>query len=235
MPKYTEEIQSNGFAVIPSVLDSATVTHLIDQLARILPSESTKQRSQSYFGIRNLLDVAPVIRELADSPRLREVVERVAGPQAQVVRGIFFDKTPEANWKVAWHQDLTIAVRNKKELPEFKCWSLKAGTIHVQPPAFVLEKMLTLRLHLDDAGEATGALRVLPGSHKHGRLNSNDISRIKLQTKSVSCSVKSGDALVMRPLLLHSSSVAVAQPHRRVIHLEFSSITLPGGLEWYRS
>jgi hypothetical protein len=52
---YTEDIETNGFAVIPNVLDSETVTRLIDQLGQIPSSDATKQRGQSFFGIRNLL------------------------------------------------------------------------------------------------------------------------------------------------------------------------------------
>ena len=232
---YTKEIESNGFAVIPRVLDPVTVACLVDQLAHVPRSNATKQRGESYFGIRNLLSVAPFVQELAGSACVRSIVERVAGKQTQVVCGIFFDKTPEANWKVAWHQDLTIAVRCKKELAGFKCWSRKAGITHVQPPAFVLEEMLALRLHLDDATDESGALRVIAGSHRHGRLSSTDIEKIKQETQPVTCPVKKGGALLMRPLLLHSSSASSAKSHRRVIHLEFSSISLPGGLEWHRS
>ncbi len=232
---YTKEIELNGFAVIPNVLDSEIVACLVDQLAQVPRSKATKQRGQSYFGIRNLLSVAPFVHELATSSSVRSIVERVAGKQVQVVRGIFFDKTPEANWKVAWHQDLTIAVRHKQELVGFKCWSRKAGITQVQPPAFVSESMLALRLHLDDATEAGGALRVIPGSHTHGRLSSPDIERIKKEMQPVTCPVKKGGALAMRPLLLHSSSASSVGSHRRVIHLEFSSMDLPGGLEWHRS
>jgi len=231
---FTEEIDTNGFAVIPKLLDSDTIYRLTDQLAEIPSSQATKQRGQSYFGVRNLLNVAPFIRDLADSPRIRAIVDGVAGLQAQVVRGIFFDKTPQANWKVAWHQDLTIAVKNKKQLAGFKCWSVKAGITHVQPPDFVVEKILTLRIHLDDATKESGALKVIPGSHSHGRLSATDIARIKLETQPVDCVVPSGGALLMRPLLLHSSSLS-GHSHRRVIHLEFSSMDLPGGLEWHRS
>jgi ectoine hydroxylase-related dioxygenase (phytanoyl-CoA dioxygenase family) len=232
---YPKEIESNGFAVIPRVLDPATVACLVDQLAHVPRSNATKQRGQSYFGIRNLLNVAPFVQELAGSACVRSIVERVAGKQAQVVRGIFFDKTPEANWKVAWHQDLTIAVRHKKELVGFKCWSRKAGITHVQPPVFVLDTMVALRLHLDDTTEESGALKVIPGSHKHGRLTATEIEKIKQETQPVTCPVKKGGVLLMRPLLLHSSSASSARSHRRVIHLEFSSISLPGGLEWHRS
>lgn len=232
---YTEEIQLNGFAVIPDVLDLATVRDLADRFGRIPHSSATKQRGQTYFGIRNLLSVAPFVQELAGLAGVRSIVEQVAGKKAQVVRGIFFDKTPEANWKVAWHQDLTIAVRHQKEIYGFTCWSRKADIIHVQPPAVVLENMLALRLHLDETTEENGALKVIPGSHRHGRLSAADLERIKRETQPITCAIEKGGALAMRPLLLHSSSAASAGSHRRVIHLEFSSVCLPGGLEWHCS
>lgn len=230
--KHAEEIQAQGFAVIPDVLDATTVARLIDQLKRIPRSHATKQRGQNYFGIRNLLTIAPYICELANSPCIRSIVDPIAGQQARVVRGIFFDKTPEANWKVAWHQDLSIAVRQKKELAGFKCWSVKAGVTHVQPPTFVLEKVLAVRVHLDAANEHSGALKVIPNSHRNGRLCSVAIQKLKREAQHSVCSVARGDVLAMRPLLLHSSSASVNASHRRVIHLEFSSIDLPGGLEW---
>lgn len=232
---YAEQIESNGFAVIPDVLDPATVDRVIDQLAIIPRSSATKQRGERYFGIRNLLNVAPFVHELAGADRVRAIVEHVAGTQAQVVRAIFFDKSPEANWKVAWHQDLTIAVRSRKELAGFECWSLKAGIIHVQPPASVLENILAVRLHLDDTSGENGALKVIPGSHTRGRLSFSEIEVIKQKTQPVCCPVKKGGAMLMRPLLLHSSSVSSVSSHRRVIHLEFSSAGLPGELEWHRS
>ena len=36
----------------------------------------------------------------------------------------------------------------------------------------------------------------------------------------------------MRPLLLHASSPSSSPEHRRVIHLDFASEDLPGGLMW---
>jgi ectoine hydroxylase-related dioxygenase (phytanoyl-CoA dioxygenase family) len=160
------------------------------------------------------------------------IVRPLIGRAARPVKGIYFDKTPDANWKVAWHQDLSIAVREEKAAPGFSGWSIKAGAIHVQPPAEILASMLTVRLHLDAAGDENGALRVIPGSHQHGRLDSAAIDRLVEQTQPVTCLVGKGGVLLMRPLLLHASSAAVRPTHRRVIHLEYSADTLPHGLEW---
>jgi hypothetical protein len=77
---------------------------------------------------------------------------------------------PNANWKVPWHQDVTIAVQERVEAEGFGPWSIKADVLHVQPPGEVLEHMISVRLHLDNCGEKNGALRVIPGSHLQGRI-----------------------------------------------------------------
>jgi ectoine hydroxylase-related dioxygenase (phytanoyl-CoA dioxygenase family) len=172
------------------------------------------------------------LRELARSQYVRSLVEPVIGAHLFVVRAIFFDKTPEANWKVAWHQDLSIAVRRRVEAEGFGAWSEKAGVVHVQPPAEILRDMLTVRLHLDASDETNGSLKVLPGSHLHGRLGADEIQRWRESAEPVVCHVPRGGALLMRPLLLHASSASTKPRHRRVIHLEFATRELPGGLEW---
>jgi len=159
-------------------------------------------------------------------------VEEVLGPGAFAVRGILFDKTPDANWKVPWHQDLSIAVKEQIEVSGFGPWSLKAGVVHVQPPTGVLESMLAVRLHLDDCGPANGPLRVLSGTHRFGRLEAGSIERLRGEFNEVTCPVASGGALLMRPLILHASSAAKEPGRRRVVHLEFAAAELPGGLEW---
>lgn len=182
-------------------------------------------------GHRNLLDF-PEITALAAGPILTDLVAPVLGPNAFAVRGILFDKTPDVNWKVTWHQDLTIAVRDPKEVPGFSAWSLKGGQVHVQPPVSILENMLAVRLHLDDCGPDNGPVRVLPGSHRHGRIAESDIPAWRQRVAEVVCTVPRGGVLLMRPLLLHASSPAVSASRRRVLHIEYAAEELPGGLEW---
>jgi hypothetical protein len=182
-------------------------------------------------GIRNLLDV-PIVHELALSPPLRSMAEAVLGNGCVAVRGLFFDKTPEANWKVAWHQDVTIAVKEKIEAPGYGPWSEKAGVVHVQPPAEVLEHMVAIRVHLDPCGPENGPVRVLPGSHRSGKLDPGQIAEMRERIKPAECLVERGGILAFRPLLLHASSPALRPERRRIVHLEFASRRLPGGLSW---
>ena len=231
---YLTLVERSGFAVIQNVIDIGTVNKLLIELENLKADAAFKRRDGKTFGIRNLLNVFPPARELANNSLLRSLVESVLGNKARLVRGIYFDKHGEANWKVAWHQDLTITVCQRTEVEGYGPWSMKAGIQHVQPPVSILEKMLALRLHLDDTDESNGALRVIGGSHKHGRLDAHEIQSWKRQQDRItSCPVTKGGVMVMRPLLLHASSAASNPKHRRVLHFEYSSADLPCGLMWH--
>jgi ectoine hydroxylase-related dioxygenase (phytanoyl-CoA dioxygenase family) len=212
-------VQRNGFAVVPACLDGRTVELLC------------KEFDDSRYPERNILSI-PSVRELATSKPVREVIASVLGPHCFAVRGIFFNKTPSSNWKVVWHQDLTIAVRERRELNGFGPWTKKAKVWHVQPPADVMGGMLSIRLHLDESGPDNGPLRVISGSHLQGRLSAEEIARSE-KGNCVTCTVAKGGALLMRPLLLHASSACVVPQPRRVIHLEFAATELPHALEWH--
>lgn len=223
----------DGFALVPRLIDAPATAALIHALPDRAAGESTRSRGERVYAMRNLLGLVPAVGELAASPAVQAVVEPVLSRQARLVRGLLFDKTPDANWKVAWHQDLSIAVKRRIDLPGFGPWSVKAGVQHVQPPVDVLRSMLTVRLHLDDCGPDNGPLNVLPGSHAAGVLTPAEVEAWRSRGRPATCCVDAGGALLMQPLLLHASSSAANPGHRRVIHLEFAACELPGGLEWH--
>jgi ectoine hydroxylase-related dioxygenase (phytanoyl-CoA dioxygenase family) len=229
---YVDTLAANGFTVVPDVAPDSLVDELLAALANVDHAGAVTRRGSEH-AVRNLLEAVPAVRSLARLQTVRALVEPVLGPACFVVRGILFDKTADANWKVAWHQDLTIAVREPVEAPGFGPWSEKAGVTHVQPPVAVLERMLTVRVHLDDCGPENGPVQVLPGSHARGRLSAEEVARWREANDAVPCTSPRGGALVMRPLILHASSPATLPGHRRVIHLEFAADELPHGLEWH--
>lgn len=198
----------------------------IAELREAFPASSIKGA-----GARDILGV-PAVRKLSSDLRVREIVEAVLGLSARPVRGIFFDKTPETNWSAPWHQDLTIAVRERVDVPGFGPWSSKAGIVHVQPPAEVLESMVTLRFHLDPCPTGNGALRVVPGSHRAGKIPEREIDAAVARGGVEACPVALGGVLLMRPLILHTSSPSSVPGHRRVVHIEFAAGDLPDGLRW---
>jgi hypothetical protein len=54
----------------------------------------------------------------------------------------------------------------------------------------------------------------------------------KSSRKTVACAPRAGDVLLMRPLLVHASSAASQATHRRVVHIDYASTLLDGGLRW---
>lgn len=216
-------LYQQGFTIVSGVLSRSETENLIEMLGPV-----------SGAGRRGLLGV-PAVKTLACSPGITALLRPHMEGEPRPVRTIYFDKSSDANWVVAWHQDLTIAVAQRIDVPGFGPWSTKDGVPHVQPPAELLGRMLTLRLHLDDCDASNGALRVIPGSHRHGRLPQERIQEMRTPENEVLCVSPAGGALLMRPLLLHASGKSLSNRHRRILHVEYADFDLPGGLEWHES
>ena len=178
------EVKQDGFAVVSGIMGTAEQQELVCTLGPV-----------SGAGRRGLLAL-PAVASLARSAWFLDMVRPHLLSEPFPVRAIYFDKSLETNWLVSWHQDLTLALRARAEVSGFGPWSIKDGIPHVQPPVEFLQQMLTVRLHLDDADESNGALRVLPGSHLLGRLSPERIQELRSQQSDVLCAVSAGDALM---------------------------------------
>lgn len=227
-----EDIERHGFSIVPDVTTIAEADALIEILDEAGNRDGIRRRG-GVLAIRNLLELVPAVADLAASSKVRNIAQTVLGERCFAVRGILFDKTPDTNWKVSWHQDLTIAVKERSDVEGFGPWSEKSGVVSVQPPVKVLEAMITVRINLDECGPENGPVRVIPGSHLHGRLSPEQIEEWRRRVAEVETVGPKGAALVMRPLLLHASSPAVRTEHRRIIHMDFAKDSLPAGVEWF--
>ena len=234
---WVESLHRDGYVILNHVISPDRVAELVEATSRYVNggNEGSLQRGGEVYGGRDLLWRNDDVARLARSPELMEIATHCLDPDAFVVRGLFFDKTPTANWNLPWHQDLTIAVLERREIPGFGPWTHKGGINHVHAPADLLARMVTIRIHLDDCGSANGPMRVLPGSHTSGKLDPASIATWSSHARqpAVDCLVPAGGAVVMRPLLLHASASGTVPGHRRVIHLEYAAENLPVGLQWY--
>ncbi|MBX3411347.1 MAG: phytanoyl-CoA dioxygenase family protein [Pirellulales bacterium] len=228
--RYQAQVEEFGYAMVEDVISRDRVVELRQAIAGLADSVGVRRKRGTY-GVRNLLELCPQVRELASCAELRRLVEPILGPACFAVRAVFFDKVPGANWKLGWHQDNAIAVQERRDVPGFVGWSWKGTLLQVQPTADVLAGMLAMRMHLDDCGAENGPLRVLPGSHCSGWLD-DSVDEWKARVEPVICLARAGDAVAMRPLLVHASSAAAEATHRRVIHIEYACEDLPAGLQW---
>lgn len=237
MAGWLERLALDGYAILPDVVSPTDLAGLIEATASYSSGEHDGRldRRGEVYGGRDLLWRVPAAAELARSHELLAIAEAVIGPGAFAVRGLFFDKTATVNWNLPWHQDLTIAVCERRDVPGFGPWTRKGGIPHAHAPADLLARMVTIRLHLDHCGPDSGPMRVLPGSHRSGRLDPVGVSAWTSRSGelAVDAIVPAGGVVVMHPLLLHASSARTGPGRRRVIHLEYAAEDLPGGLEWY--
>lgn len=225
-----EALRHDGYFIQDGVIPLDEIEQLRRAVAE-LPLGEAVRRKRRVYGVRNLLEICPAVRSLAANSSVRRFATAVLGEKAFAVRAIFFDKVPDANWSLFWHQDNVIAVKERRDVAGFSAWSRKAGVWQVQPPADVLAQMVAVRVHLDDCGPDNGPLRVLPGSHRSGWID-DDLDDWKRRVPEVVCTVGRGGIVAMCPLALHASAACGSVAHRRVIHIEYAASDLPAGLEW---
>lgn len=207
---------SEGFAIHPGVFDAAECDRLLEALV-----------ATSRAGARHLLSHPP-IEALARDPRLLALAAN-----AIPFRVTYFNKAADANWAVQWHQDTALPLRSRFDAEGWGPWSEKRGVLYAHAPTSALEQITALRVHLDDSDSDNGPLRVIPGSHKLGVMSDDDVSALAHRSTHVECIVPKGGVVMMRPLIIHSSSKieAPAKP-RRVLHIEYAtSLELAPGIE----
>ncbi len=231
-----------GFFLQRGVYSAEECAEIIRALQQALSGSTSpvvQKRGEVIYGARDLLRVFPDACRLWQRAPLLTILRTVLDDCSDnfgLVRGLFFDKPDGAGWSLPWHRDLTIAVQdNRLPSSHFQRPTNKAGVPHVEAPRELLERMLTLRIHLDDVTAANGPLRVAPGSQR------NDEDEACADTDEAAAEMiyaAAGDVLAMRPRLMHSSAGVKEGPgakprHRRIIHLEFAADEhLPDGFAW---
>lgn len=220
----------DGFSLTPDIYTHEEIDRIVAIIDNVDQSHTAFRKSKDLFAIRRFLEQVPGVADLVFNERLQLLVDDVLGADGFLVKSIYFDKPASSNWYVAYHQDLTISVADKWDIAGYGPWTVKSDQFAVQPPLEILENIVTVRIHLDDTDETNGALKVIPGSHCKGIYRPETIDWTI--EKEVFCCVPKGGAMLMKPLLLHSSLRSTGTQRRRVIHLEFSNAELPMGLAW---
>ncbi|WP_298736912.1 phytanoyl-CoA dioxygenase family protein [uncultured Chitinophaga sp.] len=230
---HEQQLATAGFTVIDNIFPDADISAIATEIAATVNAGPAFRKTKDLFAIRRFLREIPSLRKRIFTEKLNDIVHSLFGTDYFVVKSIYFDKPAQSNWFVAWHQDLTISVDKKVPLQGFGPWTAKDEQFAVQPPLEILKNIFTIRIHLDDTDENNGALKVVPGSHLKGVYRPETIDWKK--ESMLTCKVKKGGVMIMRPLLLHASDRAAGNKNRRVIHIEFANTALPRELQWAES
>lgn len=215
------DIASDGARLFKGALKQC-IAELEAAVAR-LPADEAGVRIHGVEGLKPLL--------AGDGP-IGVIAATVLGHGARPVRAVLFNKTPATNWSLGWHQDRTICVREKVEVSGFGPWTLKRGMHHVEPPFRLIERMVTVRAHLDEVSAANAPLLIAPGSHRLGRIMVKDVADIVRRCGTRACLAEAGDVWLYATPILHASEAAAAPTARRVLQVDFAAEPLPGGLAW---
>jgi ectoine hydroxylase-related dioxygenase (phytanoyl-CoA dioxygenase family) len=229
MENIKENIAQRGFFIAPHFYSSNFIDEIISQLHRYDVLQYRKQKI-SHF---NLLTYISFINDIAHSIELISLVKQVLGENTFPTNAFVLDKTKKNNWGLDWHQDLKIAVKRKIETEGYHSWTSEVGIPHVIPPREILEKRLSVRIHLDDCFIENGTMLLAPGSHKLGIVNDRmEIEKI-ISGETLYCEINRGGLLLFNPLLLHKSPYSTTERKRRVLQVDYVGTSLVNGLEWY--
>lgn len=203
----------HGFRIVEDVFSGDEC----DEVGAELSENGERQRAGARHLMRN-----QKIRSLASDSRMLEIASEALGGPAIPYKATLFEKSDRANWLVAWHQDTVLPIDSPFESEEWGPWSRKSGVNYAHAPAWALNKIVALRIHLDPCRSENGPLRVIPGSHCRGIVRGDEVLKIVRSHEIVECIVSRGGVLVMRPLLIHASSKEKSGEKRRIIHIEYT-------------
>lgn len=222
-----ERFDAEGWLLLDRLVSLPHVERL-----RVLSEPLLHDTGRPKPGVRRVLHRQPAMIAVLKETPISTLAHDLCGGEARIVRSILFDKTPETNWLVPWHQDATIALKQRADVPGFGLWSVKDGEHHCTPPRELLDQLVVIRIHLDPCGPENGPLRVVSGSQRDGLVDSATVNRLVEQGPVAECCTALGGVVVMRPHTVHSSSKASQPTRRRVLHLEWTAVQLPPGLAW---
>ena len=220
--KIKQNLQEDGFTILENIYTQDEVNNILQNLE--------KHDIQKAFGVRYFLKSNPLFHKLIFNNNILTIIKNIA-PQANIIKSIYFDKPPHANWIVNWHQDLTINVEDKVENKDYKNWRVLKDRTVVQPPLSVLENIFTIRIHLDKCTAENGALRIVKKSHLQGIVPLQGMTSDLSKMEKI-CEVNQGGILIMKPLLFHTSRRTENNKNRRVVHIEFCDAQLAAGVKW---
>src|SRR6476620_6712573 len=191
MEHINDNIVQEGFCIAQHLYTDKFIDEIIEQLDRYNALQYSKQKSSGF----SLLTYIPFIKDLAHSQQLISLVKQVLGGNTFPTNAFVLDKTQDNNWALDWHQDLKIAVKRKIETKGYDNWTVEFGIPHTIPSKEILDKRLSVRIHLDDCFIENGTILIAPKSHKFGIFKDKaEIERITAN-ETLYCEIRKGGAL----------------------------------------
>ncbi|MES1187599.1 MAG: phytanoyl-CoA dioxygenase family protein [Myxococcales bacterium] len=214
----SSDLETAGFTLRRDVVNVEDRDLLLRLTTPAAISSAVRHRAGAAFAARGLLRKLPELARQLEACGIDALASTVLGDRAVPIDATFFDKHARANWTVPGHQDRIMAVAGNTGRKH----RIRDGVAYAEPDAETLAGLVALRIHFDATDAGTGALCVVPGSHRNGVMTSGQILEVPLE-RYVPCAACAGDVLVLRPLLLHRSSPSRGDGQRRVLHVVYAT------------
>jgi hypothetical protein len=212
------DFEEAGFALKRDVVNAECRALLVRLTIPAAVSSPVRHRAGGAFAARGLLQKVSELGRQLEACGVDALASATLGDRAIPIDATFFDKHARANWTVPGHQDRIIAIAGATE----KKHRIRDGIAYAELDAQALAGLVAVRIHFDPTDADTGALCVVPGSHRNGVMTNGQILEVPLD-RYVPCAAAAGDVLVIRPLLLHRSSPSRVGGQRRVLHVVYAT------------
>lgn len=209
----------DGYAVFPAALDADLLGLLRDECDAFVAREDARMdaagvdvlgishRGSRYFA-NECQRERPALRRMLFSPAMADICRATLGDTAYFFFDQYVVKGPEKGLSFGWHQDSGYVVGNggpADHAPYITCWC-----------------------PLDDATEANGTIRLVPGSHHagirpHRRLEGNNDLIVPDVGEGILLEVEAGTVVVFSSLLLHATGANGTDRPRRVYLAQYTS------------
>lgn len=146
------------------------------------------------------LEMDPLFRAWIENPLFERVARSLIEGDIAIYRAVLFNKAATGGTELPWHQD------------GGRYWGL------------TMEPTLQIWTALDDAPEASGCVKVLPGSHKDGLasplgglLQEASLSAKDAERGAISLPAAAGEVILIHNHVWHRSSVNTTGTPRRAV------------------
>src|SRR5947208_3545144 len=103
---FLRKLAEDGFALVPGVFTSIQVEDMLGELKKALQEQpeaiAIRSNAGGVYAARNVLALWPEVAAVWRQPPLPDLLASLLGPNAGLVRGLFFDKPPERTWALPW-------------------------------------------------------------------------------------------------------------------------------------
>lgn len=216
-----ERLERFGAVSVQSALDEYNLDLLWSSIHPEMSAGAVRGRSQGAYGARGILSECPEIENLLAGMGIADLAASVLGVAVLPIDATYFDKRSDVNWAVPAHQDVVVSIPRAAPCNTIRNARERNGLRYGEPGDQVLRELVAVRVHFDDAGADNGGLAIVEGSHLGGRLADAEIRRIPPEAfRPYDCRV--GDALLMKPLVVHRSGRSTLPGRRRVLHVLYA-------------